>query len=39
MKKNSLEEHIQKNTSYDNLVKDTLVYSNDFVFCGEVYAC
>jgi hypothetical protein len=39
MKKNSLEEHIQKNTSYDNFVKDMLVYSNDLGFSGEVYAC
>jgi len=38
-KKISIEKHNQKNTSYDIVVKDTLVYNKESVFRGEVYAC
>jgi|GEM_PF-5299856 len=39
MKKIRLEKHNQKNTSYDIVVKDKLVYNKESVFHGEVYAC
>lgn len=38
-KKIRLEKHNQKITSYDIVVKGTLVYNKESVFHGEVYAC
>ncbi len=38
-KKIWIEKHKQKNTSYDIVVKDTLVYNKESVFHGEVHAC
>ncbi len=38
-KKIHLEKHNKKNTSYDIVVKDTLVYENKSGFPGEVYSC
>ncbi len=38
-KKIRLEKHNNKNTSYDIVVKDTLVYENKSDFPGEVYSC
>ncbi len=38
-KKICVEKHNQKNTSYDIVVKDTLVYNKELVFHGEVHVC